>query len=213
MKREDVKAKIPGITDEQLNWLMSENGADINREKTVAEQFKTQFENAQAQLKTAQDGLAKFDGKKTPEEYEAEGAELREMIIDARDIQPKDSETNTSASYLKKLADRGATKLFEQLRSGSIEMTLDADGLEPGDVCFCSPPQQKSSPRVGLREELFVPVVGAALDDLDHAAINAVDDPVCIVDAAAPIAGQIAAEALGLADALIAVAVDVLQKL
>ena len=26
MKREDVKAKIPGITDEQLNWLMSENG-------------------------------------------------------------------------------------------------------------------------------------------------------------------------------------------
>lgn len=53
MKREDVKAKIPGITDEQLNWLMSENGADINREKTVAEQFKTQFENAQAQLKTA----------------------------------------------------------------------------------------------------------------------------------------------------------------
>mgnify|MGYP000172909840 FL=1 len=43
--------------------------------------------------------------------------------------------------------------------------------------------------------------MGAALDDLDHAAINAVDDPVCIVDAAAPIAGQIAAEALGLADA------------
>ena len=55
MKREDVKAKIPGITDEQLNWLMSENGADINREKTVAEQFKAQFENTQAQLKTAQD--------------------------------------------------------------------------------------------------------------------------------------------------------------
>lgn len=62
MKREDVKAKIPGITDEQLNWLMSENGADINREKTVAEQFKTQFENAQAQLKTAQDGLKAFEG-------------------------------------------------------------------------------------------------------------------------------------------------------
>ena len=49
MKREDVKNKIPGITDEQLNWLMQENGADINREKS-------------AQLKTAQEGLAKFDG-------------------------------------------------------------------------------------------------------------------------------------------------------
>lgn len=43
MKREDVKAKIPGITDEQLKWLMSENGTDINREKTAAEQFKTSW--------------------------------------------------------------------------------------------------------------------------------------------------------------------------
>ena len=36
MKREDVKNKIPGITDEQLNWIMQENGADINREKSAA---------------------------------------------------------------------------------------------------------------------------------------------------------------------------------
>ena len=88
MKREDVKAKLPGITDEQLNWLMSENGADINREKTVAEQFKTQFENAQAQLKTAQDGLAKFDGKKTPDEYEAELTKLRGDMRHRRTASP-----------------------------------------------------------------------------------------------------------------------------
>lgn len=36
MKREDVKNKVTGITDEQLNWLMQENGADINREKSAA---------------------------------------------------------------------------------------------------------------------------------------------------------------------------------
>ena len=71
---------------------------------------------------------------------EAEGAERREMIVDARDIQPKDGETVKSDSYIKRLADRGASKLLEQLRTGSIEMTLDADGLEPGDVCFCSLP-------------------------------------------------------------------------
>ena len=56
------------------------------------------------------------------------------------DIQLEDGETAKSDSYLKKLADRGASKLLEQLRTGSIEMTLDADGLEPGDVCFCSLP-------------------------------------------------------------------------
>lgn len=43
MKREDVKNKIPGITDEQLNWLMQENGAEINREKSAATALQTQL--------------------------------------------------------------------------------------------------------------------------------------------------------------------------
>ena len=77
MKREDVKNKIPGITDEQLNWLMQENGADINREKSAATALQTQLNNVNAQLKTAQDDLAAFDGKKKPEEYEAELAKLQ----------------------------------------------------------------------------------------------------------------------------------------
>lgn len=62
MKREDVKNKIPGIADEQLNWIMQENGADINREKSAATALQTQLDNANAQLKTAQDGLKAFDG-------------------------------------------------------------------------------------------------------------------------------------------------------
>ena len=62
MKHEDVKNKIPGITDEQLNWIMQENGADINREKSAATALQTQLDNANAQLKTAQDGLKAFDG-------------------------------------------------------------------------------------------------------------------------------------------------------
>lgn len=62
MKREDVKNKIPGITDEQLNWIMQENGADINREKSAATALQTQLDNANAQLRTAQDGLKAFDG-------------------------------------------------------------------------------------------------------------------------------------------------------
>lgn len=53
MKREDVKNKIPGITEEQLNWLMQENGSDITREKNAAAALQTQLDSAQAQLKTA----------------------------------------------------------------------------------------------------------------------------------------------------------------
>ena len=77
MKREDVKKQIPGITDEQLNWVMQENGSDINREKSAAAALQTQLDNANAQLKTAQDGLKAFDGKKKPEEYEAELTKLK----------------------------------------------------------------------------------------------------------------------------------------
>ena len=72
MKREDVKNKIPSITEEQLNWVMQANGEDINREKSAAAALQTQLDNANAQLKTAQDGLKAFEGKKKPEEYEAE---------------------------------------------------------------------------------------------------------------------------------------------
>ena len=52
MKREDVKNKIPGITDEQLNWIMQENGADINREKSAATALQAQLDNAK---RSAQD--------------------------------------------------------------------------------------------------------------------------------------------------------------
>ena len=128
MKREDVKAKIPGITDEQLNWLMSENGADINREKTVAEQFKTQFENTQAQLKTAQDGLAKFDGKKTPDEYEAELTKLRGDMQAQADGFAFDSALNTAIMGKKGRSVKAVRALLdmEALKS-SKDRTTDID--------------------------------------------------------------------------------------
>ena len=66
MKREDVKNKIPGITEEQLNWIMQENGNDVNREKAAATALQAQLDNANAQLKTAQDGLKAFEARRSP---------------------------------------------------------------------------------------------------------------------------------------------------
>lgn len=62
MKREDVKTKIPGITDEQLDWLMGENGKDVTAERNKAANLQSQLDTANAQLKTAQEGLEKFKG-------------------------------------------------------------------------------------------------------------------------------------------------------
>jgi hypothetical protein len=62
MKREDVQSKIPGITKEQLDWLMDENGKDVTREKSAAATLQTQLNEATAQLQTAKDGLKAFEG-------------------------------------------------------------------------------------------------------------------------------------------------------
>lgn len=71
------------------------------------------------------------------------GADRRELYVDARDVQPDEEkgETNQSAAYLQRLMDRGANKLLEQLRTGAIELELDAEGLHPGDVADCSLPE------------------------------------------------------------------------
>ena len=46
MKREDVRAHIEGITDEQLDWLMSEHGKEIESYKS----FKTELSNVRKEL-------------------------------------------------------------------------------------------------------------------------------------------------------------------
>ena len=73
---------------------------------------------------------------------DAAGANRRELYVDARDVQPDEEkgETNQSADYLQRLMDRGTNKLLDQLRTGSIEISLDAD-LSPGDVAFCTLPE------------------------------------------------------------------------
>ena len=45
MKREDVKNKIPGITDEQLDWLMQENGRDVTAERKKADGLQAQVDS------------------------------------------------------------------------------------------------------------------------------------------------------------------------
>ena len=62
MKREDVKAKFPNMTDEDIQWLMDQHGAGLTREQARTAALQGQLDNANAQLKTAQDGLKAFEG-------------------------------------------------------------------------------------------------------------------------------------------------------
>lgn len=62
MKREDIKSRIPGITDEQLEWLMGENGRDIQAEQANATAMQGKIDTLTEQLRTATDGLKAFEG-------------------------------------------------------------------------------------------------------------------------------------------------------
>ena len=132
MKREDVENKIPGITDEQLNWLMQENGADINREKSAATALQTQLTAAQAQLKTAQDGLAAFDGKKKPEEYEAELAKLQaDLKAQADGFRQYDLHGGRFFVGLREACPAAAAHPAPQHRGESVHLQQSADGRRP----------------------------------------------------------------------------------
>lgn len=60
MKTEELKAK--GFTDEQIAFIMAENGKDIAREQEKTSAQKTAAENYKSQLETAQEALKGFSG-------------------------------------------------------------------------------------------------------------------------------------------------------
>lgn len=61
MKREEVKQKIPGISEEQLQWIMDANGADINAEKQKAQTLQAERDTARNQLSEANKKLEGYD--------------------------------------------------------------------------------------------------------------------------------------------------------
>ena len=148
MKREDVKNKIPGITEEQLNWIMQENGNDVNREKAAATALQAQLDNANAQLKTAQDGLKAFEGKKKPEEYEAELTKLQADMKAQADGFAFDSALNTaslgkkdrSADIDKALDDAAKANPWAFGEDGAAGVAVVSTGAEHG-----APPANESN--------------------------------------------------------------------
>lgn len=84
MKREDVKAHIPGITDEGLNWLLDTTGAELTRERAKADALQKQLDTANGQLQTVQERLKAFDGVDV-EQLRGEADKLRKEMTDLKD--------------------------------------------------------------------------------------------------------------------------------
>lgn len=73
MKRDEIKALIPGITDEQLNALMDANGADVNAARSTA----------QAQAAGLQEQLSRLQGELTAANAKAQESMSQEERLQA----------------------------------------------------------------------------------------------------------------------------------
>lgn len=84
MKREDVKAHIPNITDEAMAWILDTAGAELTREKNKAADLQKQLDAANTQLSDVQEKLKAFEGVDVAE-LRGESDKLRQQIADMKD--------------------------------------------------------------------------------------------------------------------------------
>lgn len=118
MKTEDLKAL--GLTDEQIQQVFAMNGADLKREKDRADGLQTK-------LKTAQDGLAAFDGVDV-EGLKGQIAALKQEKADLKAAHQRQLDDLAQANALRELRARvsAATGVPESLLNADTEEACTA---------------------------------------------------------------------------------------
>lgn len=154
MKREDLKAM--GLTDEQIDKIMDENGKDIEKHKSEAETAKTTLNQTKAQLDDANKQIDAFKGmdvdgiKKAADDWKVKfeeadkthKAELEKISYNSNadkfidSMKPKDglSKSAILSEFTKKEFKldgdtfQGAKEWAEQFVKDNAAHFMDADG-------------------------------------------------------------------------------------
>jgi len=115
MKTEDLKAQ--GLTDEQISFVMAENGKDINKVKKDLEDMTAERDREKGRADTAEETLKGFDG-----------VDVEALNQSIKDWKKKAEEAERD--YKQKLADRD----FNDLLRESIKA---ANGLNEKAIMGC----------------------------------------------------------------------------
>lgn len=110
MKTEDLLEK--GLTQEQVNFVMQENGKDLKKLQKEVDNLTTERDNFKERAETAEETLKKFDGK-DPDAMQKE--------IDDWKKKAEDAEKNFNA----KEAEREKRELLKEAMEG-IEFTSES---------------------------------------------------------------------------------------
>lgn len=182
MKRDEVRAIIPGITDEQLKSLMDINGADVNAEKDAAKSYKAKLDEANEKLKAAMEANdAKDAESKTIEQRmkdieEQFAQKERALALDRNELEAKkvlsaagisdDEIESVIGSIVSEDADKtvsGATALAALVTG---QKTLAAENERKKMMSGTTKPQGSSGAQKTVTREQFAKMDYAQMEKL-----------------------------------------------
>lgn len=125
MKTEDLKNV--GLTDEQISFVMAENGKDVNKAKKDFDTISADRDNWKNQAETAQNTLAKFDGI-DPEKIDSEIADWKKKAKDAEEMYTAKIREREFEDALKTELDN--VKFSSEAAKRSVMIDIKAAGLK-----------------------------------------------------------------------------------
>lgn len=125
MKTEDLKNL--GLTDEQISFVMAENGKDVNKAKKDFDTISADRDNWKNQAETAQNTLAKFDGI-DPEKIDSEIADWKKKAKDAEEMYTAKIREREFEDALK--AELDNVKFSSEAAKRSVMTDIKAAGLK-----------------------------------------------------------------------------------
>lgn len=128
MKTEDLQSK--GLTEEQIKYVMAENGKDIANEQKKTEAAAAERDNLKQQLDTANELVKSFDGMK-PEEIKSRMSDYENQIKTMKEDFAKQIETRDFAQALEKELE--GYKFTSALAKRAVMDEIKASGLKLSD--------------------------------------------------------------------------------
>lgn len=182
MKRDEVRAIIPDITDEQLKSLMDINGADVNAEKDAAKSYKAKLDEANEKLKAAMEANEAKDAESKTIEQRMKDIEEqfaqkeRALALDRNELEAKkvlsaagisdDEIASVIGSIVSEDADKtvsGATALAELVTG---QKTLAAENERKKMMSGTTKPQGSSGATKTVTREQFSKMDYAQMEKL-----------------------------------------------
>lgn len=125
MKTEDLKNL--GLTEEQISFVMAENGKDVNKAKKDFDTVSADRDNWKNQAETAQNTLTKFDGI-DPEKIDSEIADWKKKAKDAEEMYTAKIREREFEDALKTELDN--VKFSSEAAKRSVMTDIKAAGLK-----------------------------------------------------------------------------------